>query len=167
MLSFLKKLFGLEKSIPVKPQLPQQLSTEGENMSKKRIVEVTKLYQEVLGREPDQGGLEYWVSTEHSIDVIREEFMKSDEFKAKMRKEAVANLYREVLKREPDQAGLEYWVSTPHDLDTIKVEFMKSDEYIALITPKVEAKPAEKPADKAPAKAPAKSAHKKATPKKK
>jgi hypothetical protein len=159
MLSFLKKLFGLDKSSPVEPQLP----TEGDNMSKKRIEEVTKLYHEVLGREPDQGGLDYWVSTEHSIDVIREEFMKSDEFKAKMRKEAVANLYREVLKREPDQAGLEYWVSTPHDLDTIKVEFMKSDEYIALITPKVEAKPVAK----APAKAPAKPAPKKAAPKKK
>jgi Domain of unknown function (DUF4214) len=47
---------------------------------------VTQLYRELLGREPDEGGLKYWsgvAAQSGSLDPVREEFIKSEEYRAK------------------------------------------------------------------------------------
>ena len=171
MLKFLKKLFGLDKGEKLEPVVPatpvapvivnepvnETLKQIEVDIMKSRKEQITALYKEVLGRDPDEGGLEYWASTPHDIDVIREEFMKSDEFKAKMRLEAITALYKELLKREPDEAGLKYWVETQEPIDNIRGHFMSSDEYKELNKPKEEPKPIAK---SAPAKVPAKPASK-------
>jgi len=170
MLKFLKKLFGLDQgeklesvvpATPVNPVIVKEPETPKQiedDIMASRKQQISDLYKEVLGREADQGGLDYWVSTPHDIDTIREEFMKSDEFKAKMRVEAITALYKELLKRDPDEAGLKYWVETQEPIDNIRGHFISSEEYKELNKPKEEAK---KPAAKAPAaKAPAKPASK-------
>lgn len=177
MLKFLKKLFGINEAENLKPVVPatpvnpvvvpepvvETPKHIEEDIMKNRKEQITALYKEVLGRDPDEGGLEYWASTPHDIDTIREEFMKSDEFKNKMRTEAIVALYKELLKREPDEAGLKYWVETQEPIDNIRGHFISSEEYKELNKPKVEVKPEPAkaaPAKSAPAKAPAKPAAK-------
>jgi len=43
--------------------------------------QVQKLYQTLLGRPADAAGLSYWLGTGSSIDSIRSEMMRSDEYK--------------------------------------------------------------------------------------
>jgi hypothetical protein len=174
MLKFLKKLFGLDQgeklesvvpATPVNPVVVKEPETSKQiedDIMASRKQQISDLYKEVLGREADQGGLDYWVSTPHDIDTIREEFMKSDEFVVKMRTKAVIDLYKELLKREPDEAGLKYWVETPDTLENIRGHIISSEEYKELNKPKEEVKKVAKaaPVKKAPAKAPAKPASK-------
>jgi hypothetical protein len=174
MLKFLKKLFGLDQgeklesvvpATPVNPVVVKEPETSKQiedDIMASRKQQISDLYKEVLGREADQGGLDYWVSTPHDIDTIREEFMKSDEFNTKMRVEAITALYKELLKRDPDEAGLKYWVETPDTLENIRGHIISSEEYKELNKPKEEVKKVAKaaPVKKAPAKAPAKPASK-------
>ena len=90
--------------------------------------EVAALYREVLGREPDLKGLEYWskeLAKGVSLDEIRGHFLASDE--AKERAEPgtpdeptppapaadlspeVAEAYRLILGREPDEDGWRHY----------------------------------------------------------
>ena len=48
-----------------------------------RVEEVTALYQTLLGRAPDQPGLDSWVNSDKSIDQIKAEIMNSPEYLAK------------------------------------------------------------------------------------
>jgi hypothetical protein len=64
--------------------------------------EVTKLYKDILGREPDKDGLNFWVNSGQSLDSIRTAFNQAPEAQ-------VIRLYQEQLGRKPDAAGLAYW----------------------------------------------------------
>lgn len=64
--------------------------------------EVTKLYQDILGREPDAAGLDYWVNSGQSLDSIRNSFSQAPEAQ-------VIKLYKEQLGRAPDAEGLAFW----------------------------------------------------------
>lgn len=49
-----------------------------------RREDITELYKTILGREPDKDGLDWWVNSQATLDEIRVEFMKSDEYLAKI-----------------------------------------------------------------------------------
>ncbi|NDF51014.1 MAG: DUF4214 domain-containing protein, partial [Betaproteobacteria bacterium] len=78
---------------------------------------ITGLYRLYLKREPDQGGLNYWVSVldsgAASFDDVATTFANSDEARAVHQTliDQVTALYRTIFNREPDEAGLNYWVS--------------------------------------------------------
>lgn len=84
-----------------------QASAKEDDTLKKRVEEITKLYQDLLKRDPDQAGLDYWMSTSHSIDTIKAELMKSNEYVAALntvsvKKSAVKKM---TAKSEPKPAA--------------------------------------------------------------
>lgn len=79
---------------------------------------ITRLYQEILGRDPDPTGFAAYRGL--SDDVIREGLLSSPEYKSRMEEKArneaqqkaaagsggIASLYQELLGRAPDPSGL-------------------------------------------------------------
>ncbi|MBR6326550.1 MAG: DUF4214 domain-containing protein [Lachnospiraceae bacterium] len=77
---------------------------------------VVLLYQQILGRDADSAGLEYWSSrlADHRQDGTNTiwGFLNSPEFTSKEAltdEQYVTLLYRAILGREPDAAGLADW----------------------------------------------------------
>ena len=76
-----------------------------------------RLYRAAFAREPDLGGLGYWISVAEGSNLpllrIAESFIDSAEFKARYGtladQDFVTQAYRNVLNRSPDTAGLDYW----------------------------------------------------------
>lgn len=76
---------------------------------------VTLVYQNVLGRAPDSGGLAFWVGRLNSGSATRGSvmlgFSESAEYKqSSYNKVYVTMIYVGMLKRAPDQAGFNFWV---------------------------------------------------------
>ena len=80
-------------------------------------VVVAALYNELLGRTPDTGGLNAWVnilySGAQSQDQMVQGFTSQPEFAAKTNNlsttDFVTRLYNSILHRAPDQGGLAMW----------------------------------------------------------
>ncbi len=98
---------------------------------------VTRLYENFLGREPDEGGLNYWTDVLEngaSGKDIFLSFYNSPEFTEMNpdNEEFMRIMYVTLLDREPDTDGLNFWVN---HLDNgfprtfIADEFMKSPEF--------------------------------------
>ncbi|HEV8061784.1 MAG TPA: DUF4214 domain-containing protein, partial [Gemmataceae bacterium] len=95
---------------------------------------VTGMYKDLLLRNPDQAGLNYWVAQLQngaSVTVVAYGFTASPE-RESIR---ITNDYETYLGRQPDQAGLNYWLkafvtggATNEDL---VAGFVGSDEYYA------------------------------------
>jgi hypothetical protein len=94
---------------------------------------VTGLYQVLLNRQPDQPGLQYWVtqlSTYHASPyAVAYGFAASAEREA----QRITNDYLTYLGRQPDQAGLDYWVDqfVNHGVsnENVIAGFVGSSEY--------------------------------------
>jgi len=93
-----------------------------------RQEQISNLYRNVLGREPDVDGLAWWVSTTTPIEEIRREFIKAPEAIA-VKALQVAKLFYDVLGREPDIEGFKYWVLSQTSVEDIRKSFIDSDEY--------------------------------------
>lgn len=74
---------GPPGSGPGKPALPGEPGPDPDAI---RAV-ITGYYEDLLGREPDPGGLEHWMqevfTNQHSIDWVKQQFLNSDEYKQK------------------------------------------------------------------------------------
>lgn len=72
---------------------------------------VTNLYREVLNREPEQAGLDYWTNRFGPIVDANERAIFTGTAQAEINagRAAVTDLYREILNRDPDPGGLDYW----------------------------------------------------------
>ena len=78
-----------------------------------------RIYEAVLGRAPDLGGLGYWINDMDngvSLTTIAAGFIASKEFQDKYGVNPsydtyVNLLYKNILGRDPDSEGLNYWVS--------------------------------------------------------
>lgn len=102
---------------------------------------VTFIYRNVLKRDPDLEGLNYWagemVDNGMTASRLVEEFAKSPEFASAnlSNEEYVERLYETVLGRKSDEGGKQYWVSlmnngySRHD---ILREFTHSAEFAAI-----------------------------------
>ncbi|MFC1744729.1 tectonin domain-containing protein [Candidatus Riflebacteria bacterium] len=104
----------------------------------KKSGSIRKLYMDLLGREPDKKGYEFWqgqlASGKTTFAKIQQSFLKSPEFKkrAKIRKKQITSLFKNILKRKPDAGGLKHYLAkleqgTP--LARIKREILGSKEY--------------------------------------
>ncbi len=77
--------------------------------------EVTGLYVANFNRAPDSEGLNYWVHSEVSIEMIAMSFYAQQETK-ELYPEGYSNadfineVYENLFGREPDSEGFEYWV---------------------------------------------------------
>lgn len=98
---------------------------------------VTRFYQEVLGRAPDQPGLASWVQyldATNDIQGFAEGFLDSAEYLGTARTVAqhMTILYRAFLDREPDGPGLAWWVSAiARERATVEDGFIGSPEFQA------------------------------------
>ena len=103
---------------------------------------LVRLYHATFGRDSDMAGVGHWASQLARgemvfIDVV-EEFMASDEFKARYpdglsNEEFVVLLYENVFHREPDEEGFTHWVQVLEEgnlRSQVLVEFSESDEFI-------------------------------------
>jgi hypothetical protein len=76
---------------------------------------VTAIYNNVLGRPPDSGGLTFWVGQLNSGAVTRGglvlAFSESAEHRARIANRLfVTQMYVGMLRRAPDQGGFDFWV---------------------------------------------------------
>ena len=98
---------------------------------------VTLVYQNVLGRQPDPSGLQYYVNLLGSNQLTRaavfDQFVQSSEYGTKISPRAYANLlYMGFLRRSADPSGLTYWTNTlTGNPLTVGVDgFINSPEYL-------------------------------------
>lgn len=99
---------------------------------------VTRCYELILNRKPDNDGLFYWVSglltgSKNASDVING-FISSNEFKNRsLSKEAsVELLYKTMLNRSSDAEGKSYWLgklNAGEPLSTVVNGFCSSNEF--------------------------------------
>ncbi|HVX64012.1 MAG TPA: Ig-like domain-containing protein [Pirellulales bacterium] len=69
---------------------------------------VRKLYEQVLNRDPDDAGLQYWtnlIQNGSSLAVVAQGIIESDE----RLNPIITNYYSQFLLRTPDASGLAYW----------------------------------------------------------
>jgi hypothetical protein len=78
---------------------------------------LSNMYQGILGRAPDEGGLDYWHGQLESGDMneqqIFKSFAESPEFQGLYKNnpnDAIGDLYQYSFNRAPDQGGLDYWL---------------------------------------------------------
>ena len=78
---------------------------------------VARLYSAAFDREPESGGLNFWIDSlekGQSLLQIAEKFRNSPEFRSRYgalgNTEFVAQLYRNILGREGEDAGLAFWL---------------------------------------------------------
>ena len=91
---------------------------------------VTQLYQDILGRDPDAGGLAFWtnaLATGTSLHDARTAFANSGEAQA-----ALAGIYLRELGRAPDPAGILFCtnalIAGTSTLNTLRSDFASSAE---------------------------------------
>ena len=102
---------------------------------------VTRMYQVVLGRDPDPNGLNTWVTQLESgkmqaADIVTG-FFNSPEYQEKNKKtdEVVKDCYNAMLGRDPDQGGMTFWkamLDIGMSSDKVCSGFLDSQEFIAL-----------------------------------
>lgn len=100
--------------------------------------EISALYQQYLGREPDAAGLEFYSNPDFSLELIESDIARSPEaesFRARefaqgtpATREQIDNLYQEVFGREADQGGLDFYDNSDFSLDQIRESFLASPE---------------------------------------
>lgn len=93
--------------------------------------QINDLYQNVLGRQADQGGHDFWTNamlSGTSIDDIKKQMMSSPEYQTNQ----IKGMYQNLLGREADQSGLDFWSNAAKQgssLDAIRNQIMQSGEY--------------------------------------
>lgn len=108
--------------------------------------QVTRLYDTVFDRAPDDAGLTFWTNALRvgvGLDDVAELFVASPEFRDRYgdigADEFVNLLYQNVLDREPDPEGQAFWTSNLQsgilDRDDVVLAFSESPEHVAKVGP--------------------------------
>lgn len=117
-------------------QSPEFQAKYGE-LSDRAFVEL--IYSNVLGRDPDGNGFEFWVNELESGTRTRSQvmigFSESDEFvlDQSVQPDRIRRLYRAYFLRDADQGGLEYWIDqhvAGMSLAQISARFERSPEFV-------------------------------------
>ena len=92
------------------------------------------LYNKLLGRQSDPGGLQYWVNQINSgrnttAQVINPGFLRSREYTLQRINES----YQKYLGRQPDSGGLDFWANKLQNgvsMQEVTKGFVTSAEYL-------------------------------------
>ena len=96
-----------------------KLNLDSSNVDPEKLDSYVKgLYTQILGRDYDEGGLEYWMEnimsgeTYDAATAARVGFFESPEYQEKNKNntESVIDCYHAFLGRDPEPEGLAYWV---------------------------------------------------------
>lgn len=102
---------------------------------------VVRLYYAYFNREPDSGGLNFWLAKRRAGDVtglseVATAFAQSSEFRRTFGSASnsafVRLVYRNVMGREPDERGAAYWkrrLEGGLTKSSMMLHFSESDEY--------------------------------------
>lgn len=92
---------------------------------------VRALYEELLDREADPGGVDHWVAERHRIGRFAVARVLHQSVESRRRR--VLELYQQLLGRRPDAAGLSHWVGRLAHRDdvTLAIELGACEEYRA------------------------------------
>lgn len=101
---------------------------------------VTRMYRNVLKREPDETGLHYWAGCIHNgmtASVMVRQFVGSKEFLDAniSNQEYIERLYETVLGRQSDAEGMAYWIdymNAGHGREEMLDNFIGSKEFYAI-----------------------------------
>ena len=113
------KVYGIERGSLDLTDDDYELEEAGQQIDEEKVhAYVTRLYDKILGRSPDEAGLEYWIDRimtrrESAASVAKRGFFESREYgeKNKSNGEFVEDCYRSLLDREPEDEGYDYWVN--------------------------------------------------------
>lgn len=107
--------------------IDDSISIPTPNPDTSSIDQIKSVYRDVLNREADIGGLNYWVGQlESGVSIARIRDLIGESKEAQIR-----NLYLTYLKREPDQSGLDYWIQdlkNGRSLEEIRDNFRRVQE---------------------------------------
>lgn len=101
-----------------------------------------RLYQAAFARNPDNGGLKYWISQMDNgatLEQVSTGFLASNEFKSVYGSNPtidlfLGNLYQNVLHRTPDAGGFDYWSNQIKNgliNEQVLIGFSESNENVA------------------------------------
>lgn len=110
---------------------PSNDADHGGRANPLRVQAVTAIYREVLGREPEEAGLNHWTNTPYTIKEMRRHIVQTEEGRGR-----VTHFYNTLLCRKPDAPGLEYWVNNLAEgrtLDWVREQFLASPERQAAV----------------------------------
>ena len=134
------------------PSMPQPANTAPAVTE----ADINALYQQYLGRDAKQGGLDYWmgdIANGSSLDEVAYNIQQSQEYQQAQTSSRpppevgepqpeftlpeatslITGLYQSILGRAPEQAGLDYWVdslmNTQANLEDIRYNMHKSGEF--------------------------------------
>ena len=117
-------------------QMIQQLQRSGEARGINADEAITKIYREVLAREPDPNGLAHYRSKWRdgwTQGQIRDDLRRSGEGRDTYIRNTITKAYREVLGREPDPAGYATYEKAMRERgyteQQIRAALMSGDEY--------------------------------------
>lgn len=99
--------------------------------------DIANLYQTILGRPADEGGLSYYDDTGKSSDQIISDFVYSPEYQSNAESlgsrdanaDEIAMLYQSILGRAPDAGGLSFYDDSAMSADEIAKQLLDSPEY--------------------------------------
>lgn len=108
--------------------------------------QVTRLYDTVFDRAPDDAGLTFWTNALRAgagLDDVAELFVASPEFRDRYGDLSTGDfvnlLYRNVLDREADPEGQAFWTTNLQsgrvDRDDVVLAFSESPEHVAKVGP--------------------------------
>ena len=94
---------------------------------------VTALYQDILHRQPDQSGLNFWVGMLNAGVLDRYGVAASFYASVESRRDRVNRLYQRILGRGPDPGGWDYWAGQLLNTGDVSLAVLLagSDEYYA------------------------------------
>ena len=106
---------------------------------------IYRIYQAAFNRQPDLGGLGFWLAyadSGHSLLEMAQWFLLSEEFKklfgfTPSDMEFATKLYNNVLHRAPDAAGLQFWLNALKagtSRAQVLVYFSESDENVGQVS---------------------------------
>ena len=91
-------------------KIPRSFYSSGEtSKSSQSESPITKLYQDVLGRTPDEAGLKYWKQQFGDTLDPNEIAQFKQSAAPELYGSDIYKLYKDVLGRDPDAGGLEHW----------------------------------------------------------
>jgi hypothetical protein len=90
-----------------------RLTEEARLAQQARSTGIQQYYRDILNREADVPGLDYWTQSGESLDQVRSNIALNE-------RNAIEQYYRDILGREADPEGLKYWTESKDTLEQIR-----------------------------------------------
>ena len=126
-----------EESVPEDQEAPASDIRYDPESEKGKKGAINDIYRDILGRDSDQGGADYWYdeleSGRQTLDDIRSNIGRSEEASnVESNKAFIEEQYQQGLDRDSDAGGMSHWLkdlATGQSRDDVAANIRRSDEY--------------------------------------